>query len=930
MSNFNIMLPGYGSEEKNSGCGEESILEACNLGFLRFLLDEEGLILQANAPFYFSTGYSEEEFRERFPTLKQLYGAYPHDFVLLKERLTHTVEKGGDRVELTARLPRKNGDFTWMRFACSISHDGGTVCRAVLTNITESMAECLEHQRMSENRLRCFTWMMEEYAGNVYISDMESYELLYVNKHSCETLGQHPEQVLGRKCYEVIQGRTSPCPFCTNKFLTEDKFYEWEFDNPVLKQTFMIKNRKINWNGHKARIELSHDAVSPEYKLAKKDRERDAIIRTIPGGFARVDARDMSTILWYGGGFLEMIGYSGEQFEKELYSQCTYVHPDDLERTVDVMENALKTGEDTVAEARIITRSGAVKYLTMTFSYVSGKDSWDGIPSFYSVGLDVTRQREEQERQRQALEEAYQSARVASAAKTNFLSSMSHDIRTPMNAIMGMTAIAEANIDSPEKVRDCLHKISTSNRHLLSLVNEVLDMSKIESGKIDLSLSRVELSELIQNVMDMCRPLIEEKHQQFHISIGKVLHERVIADCDRLQQILMNLLSNAIKYTPQGGRVSLRINELYSPTTGQSQYEFVCADNGIGISEEFISHIFEPFSRAEDSRISTIQGTGLGLAITENIVRMMNGTINVQSELERGTTFTVAIPLEWSGEEAVCSKELTGLSVLVVDDDQITCENAAAVLNELGMRGEWVLSGREAVRCIAEAHTKADDYFAVILDWKMPEMDGLETVKVIRRTLGDDVPIIIVSAYDYSEIEQDFLEAGADAFINKPLFKSRMYHVLQMFISKGHLETAASEEEKKNAATLSGKRVLLVEDQYINREIAIELLRMKDIRVDAVENGQRAVEVFTASAPGDYDAILMDIQMPVMNGYDAAAAIRALDREDARVIPILALTANAFASDVGKARSAGMNDHIAKPIDSAYLFEVLDKWMCQR
>lgn len=343
-----------------------------------------------------------------------------------------------------------------------------------------------------------------------------------------------PSEILGRKCYEVIQGRTSPCPFCTNDRLTEDEFYEWEYDNPKLGRTFMIKNRIVNWEGHKARIELSHDMYSPEYKLAKKDREREAIIRTIPGGFARVDARDMRTILWYGGGFLELIGYTKEQFEQELHSQCLYVHPEDIGRVTACMKNAEEKRQDTIVEGRIITRSGKIRIITMTFSYINAADSWDGLASFYSVGIDVTRERENQAMQRKALEEAYQSARVASEAKTNFLSSMSHDIRTPMNAIMGMTAIAKANLNAPEKVRDCLDKIDTSNRHLLSLINEVLDMSKIESGRIDLSNAPVSLPELVQNVTDMCRPLVEEKQLQFQVSIGKVGHEKVVADGDRL------------------------------------------------------------------------------------------------------------------------------------------------------------------------------------------------------------------------------------------------------------------------------------------------------------------------------------------------------------------------------------------------------------
>lgn len=777
-----------------------------------------------------------------------------------------------------------------------------------------------------EKKAEYFKWMLDEYVGNAYVSDMETYEILYLNGTACKTLCFPPDRLLGRKCYEVIQGRTSPCPFCTNDRLTEDEFYEWEFYNPVLERALIIKNRIIDWNGHRARLELSNDNYSMEYKLAKKDREKEAIIKTIPGGFARVDAQDMNTILWYGGEFLKMIGYTKEQFENELCSRCTYIHPEDMARALRIMQSSKVSGGHTIMEARIITRDGSIKILMMTFSYINSQESWDGIPSFYSIGIDVTEERKEQARQRKALEEAYQAARVASLAKTNFLSSMSHDIRTPMNAIMGMTAIAGGHLDSPDKIRDCLDKIDTSSRHLLSLINEVLDMSKIESGKIDLTLSHVNLPRLLDGVMDMCRPLAAEKKQQFQISIGYVQHENVVADGERLQQILMNLLSNAIKYTPEGGNIILRINERYTPSHGKSQYEFICTDNGIGISKEYIPYIFEPFWRAEDPRISKLQGTGLGMTITENIVRIMNGTIEVDSQIGEGSTFTVSVPLRLSMDEEPKNSRLSGLSVLVIDDDQITCENATALLNELGMRGNWVLSGAEAVKCIEEAHHKEDDYFAIILDWKMPGMDGLETVKHIREKMGDNVPIIVVSAYDYSDIEEDFLRAGADAFITKPLFKSKMLQVLQLFVNNSQPQTLEA-VNGDNRTVLSGKRILLAEDNDINREIVAELLKPHNISVDTAENGQQALEIFKASEAGEYDAILMDIQMPVLNGYAATAAIRGLERDDAHKIPIFALTADAFASDVAKARAAGMNDHIAKPIEIKRLFEALQKWL---
>lgn len=369
-----------------------------------------------------------------------------------------------------------------------------------------------------------------------------------------------------------------------------------------------------------------------------------------------------------------------------MHSQCSYVHPDDKERVAAVMLQSRETGRPTMVESRIFTQDGKVKILLMTCSYVSGEENWDGIPSYYTVGIDVTAERTEQARQRQALEDACQAAQIANDAKTNFLSSMSHDIRTPMNAIIGMAVIAQANLQSPEKIQDCLNKINVSSRHLLNLINEVLDMSRIESGKIDLISENVSLPELIEDVMDVFRPLAAEKHLELQINADHVRHEKVVTDQNRLQQVLVNLLSNAIKYTPEGGSVGLRVREIPAFAKGKGQYEFIVTDNGIGMSGDFIPHIFEPFSRTEESKTNQIQGTGLGMAITQNIVSMMNGTIEVKSVLGEGSQFIVAVSFKLCEEAEDNNAELSGLPVLVVDDDQVICESAAEILDDLGMR----------------------------------------------------------------------------------------------------------------------------------------------------------------------------------------------------------------------------------------------------
>lgn len=897
-------------------------------GVICCLVDEGLTFLWGNTSFFNSIRCTEQEYRSLYHDLRQYYSGYPEDFQKIGRALEQAEKEGDTHVKLKVRLPLQDGGFLWVQLSGSVGRGekaGSRVFQAELADVDGLTAEKEEITRLYQQKMQYFRWIMDTYMGNIYISDMDTYELLYLNRKSYETLGKTPAQTLGHKCYEVIQGRSTPCPFCTNGKLREDEDYDWEFDNPVLKKTFVIKNRAIDWEGRRARIELSHDMQSEEYKLAKKDQERNAIIQAVPGGFARVDARDMKTVLWYGGDFLDLIGYTKEEFECELGCQCTYVHPDDIGRATEIMNISRESGKKTVAEGRIITRDGTIKILTMTYTYVSAENSWDGIASFYSAGIDVTKERAEQERQREALEDAYQTSRIANEAKTNFLSAMSHDIRTPMNAIMGMAVIAQSNLGNQDKLADCLNKISTSSRHLLGLINEVLDMSRIESGKINLSSEVVSLPELMEDVISICRPLSGQKHHELFISADHVHHEKVVTDLGRLQQVLVNLLSNAVKYTPDGGTISLRLRETPSIIQGRGQFEFIVTDNGIGMTEEFVQHIFEPFTRAEDSRISKIQGTGLGMTITENIVRMMNGTIEVKTRLGEGSKFIFAVTFEVCEDEELCRKELEGLPVLVVDDDQVVCESASELLKELGMRGDWVRSGREAVVRIADARDKGDAYYFVILDWQMPDMDGLDTVRAIRGKLGSDVPIIIISAYDYSEIEEEFLLAGADAFISKPLFKSRMACTFHKFCRSTMGEPAALPEYTKSV--LNGRRILLVEDNELNREIAVELLQMQGLVVDTAEDGLQAVEKFRLSGMKEYGCILMDIQMPVMDGYQATEAIRGLSREDAKDIPILALTANAFASDLGKSHSAGMNDHIAKPIDMEHLIEILKRWM---
>ncbi len=534
----------------------------------------------------------------------------------------------------------------------------------------------------------------------------------------------------------------------------------------------------------------------------------------------------------------------------------------------------------------------------------------------------------EEQTQRQLLQDALEAANRASAAKSDFMSKMSHDIRTPMNAIIGMTAIAAAHAENPDRVRDALGKISSSSRYLLGLINEVLDMSKVESGTISLAAEEFSLSELLSSMLQMIQPQIQAHKHDLQVHIQDIHHENVIGDSLRIQQVFLNLMSNAVKYTPDGGEISVTVREQAVPTSATGCYEFIVEDNGIGMSQEYLTHIFEPFSRAEDLRTSKIQGTGLGMAITQNIVHMMNGTITVESELGKGSKFTVTIYLRLQEDQDIDASELADLSVLVVDDDESACQSLCNMLDEIGMRGEGCTSGQEAVAAVQRGMNTALPFYAAILDWKMPGMDGLETARAIKRLVGDTLPIIILSAYDWSDIELEARAAGVDAFLSKPVFKSGLVRMFKSLRSEAPEESVpASPLEPLLEHDFSGRRVLLVEDNDLNREIAREVLEMAGVTVEEAENGRIAVDLFSASKTGYYNLILMDIQMPVMNGYDAAAAIRALKRPDALRIPILAMTANAFVEDIQAAKAAGMNEHLAKPINFDALGAVLKKYL---
>ena len=533
--------------------------------------------------------------------------------------------------------------------------------------------------------------------------------------------------------------------------------------------------------------------------------------------------------------------------------------------------------------------------------------------------------KKEEEDRRKVLQDALDMAEQANKAKSTFLSNMSHDIRTPMNAIIGFATLASANIGNEEKIKDYLSKILSSSNHLLSLINDVLDMSRIESGKINLEEQKANLSDIFHDIKTIISGQIHAKQLELYMDIMDVTDEDVFCDKTRLNQVLLNLLSNAIKFTPAGGTVSVRIAQLPGASKGIGFYEIRVKDTGIGMSQEFAEKIFEPFERERTSTVSRIQGTGLGMAISKNIIDMMGGTIEVHTEQGKGTEFVIRLTLRLQSERRSIEKiaELEGLNALVVDDDYNTCDSVTKMLAQVGMRSEWTISGKEAVLRAKNAFERSDAFHAYIIDWRLPDMNGIEVTRQIRR-LGDDMPIIILTAYDWSDIEEEARNAGVTAFCSKPMFMSDLRDTLMSAI--GHQECEGEDDllHTKDALDFRGKHVLLVEDNELNREIALAILSEYGFHIDTAENGAAGLEKISASRPGAYDLVLMDVQMPIMDGYEATRCIRMLEHPEKSSIPIIAMTANAFDEDRRAAFECGMNGFVSKPLDLNELIGVLN------
>lgn len=646
--------------------------------------------------------------------------------------------------------------------------------------------------------------------------------------------------------------------------------------------------------------------------LKKKDTEsmyRDELFQklsmNVDDVFLMLDA-ETSKVDYVSPNIDKLLGITVEQMQKDIHV-LRKLHPQDSTNRMKNHLEGLMVQEQREWEFEYIqqkTRERRWFHIVAMCSEVVGKKKY----------ILVMSDRTADKQKNQALSEAVHAAETANRAKSTFLSNMSHDIRTPMNAIIGFATLAVSNIDNKTRVQDYLSKILSSGNHLLSLINDILDMSRIESGKIHLEETEVNLSEVLHDLKTIISGQIHAKQLELYMDAMDIMDEDVYCDKTRLNQVLLNLLSNAIKFTPAGGTVSVRIRQFHGTKKERSMYEIRVKDTGIGMSREFAQRIFDPFERERTSTVSRTQGTGLGMAITKNIVDMMGGTIEIQTEQGRGTEFIVRLDLRIQTEHQRMEKivELEGLKALVVDDDFNTCDSVTKMLVKVGMRSEWTLSGKEAVLRARQSLELGDAFHTYIIDWRLPDMNGIEVTRQIR-SLGDDTPIIILTAYDWSDIEVEARAAGVTAFCSKPMFMSDLRETLLNAIGQKQNNRTDITPASVNAE-FKNKQILLVEDNELNSEIAVEILKEYGFQVDTAENGVEAVERIRNSTPGEYDLVLMDVQMPVMNGYEATRQIRALDNPELAGITILAMTANAFDEDRRNALEAGMNGFLSKPI----------------
>ncbi len=697
-----------------------------------------------------------------------------------------------------------------------------------------------------------------------------------------------------------------------------------------------IVEKTLDENGKQVFIITMHDIT--DEKTAKEAAEREklqeriTLVGAISNAYPVIVSLNLTkntlSFIYIKSGLMLRLG------EQKLYSELfesmlSTIHPDSIEKfkcrfSLGNLRKTLGQEKSEVfLEAKQMLSDGNYHWTSTQIIHVDNPYSEDRLAILISRCIDE--QRYEEEQQRQALQSALDNAKAASEAKSQFLSNMSHDIRTPMNAIVGMTAIAITHLDNRERVMECLNKISLSSKHLLSLINDILDMAKIESGKLSLRDEPFNFAELVADAVELVRPQSDVSQLKMDVHLEMLKNEKVLGDPLRIRQVFINILSNAIKYTPAGGSIHIEVKQESSSHRGYQSYIFCCADTGIGMGAEFLKKLFQPFERAQDFTTSRITGTGLGMVITKNIIDLMNGDIWVESKPGEGSVFTVMLPLQLQdAEQAAIPQEWQGVHSLIVDSNKQMGENTAELFKEMGLCAQYVTEGKTAVKYVVQAKDTPEPFQLIMIDRNIMDINGIEVARRIRKETGGKIPVIILTAYDWSDIESEARDAGVTAFLSKPLYRSKICHLLcELSGEKNPIE----QKVLTNKPTYASKRVLVVEDNAINREIAWALLEELGVQVEEARDGEEAARKVMESEEGYYDLILMDIQMPKMDGYEATQAIRLLERQDVRQIPIVAMTANAFEEDIRAALRAGMNEHFAKPIDVKALQRLLHKYL---
>ncbi len=777
-----------------------------------------------------------------------------------------------------------------------------------------------------ENDARLLEKILNDSSQLIQVSDAADFTMLYANEPARTYTGHAGQPFAGRHCYEYMMGRPTPCPFCPMHQIGDRDFFENEVDNG--EQVFAVRTSRIDWDGRKAFIEYAWDITEIRRSQKIYESQIQTLISAIPDaqGVFHLDLTS-SRIISVNGNSENIPKLKAIPAVDEMIRAIGSFIPEKEEQTeflslfsADALTGAYQNGEAEVRhEFNVLFDDGSIRESRITARLLMNPHT-DHLECII-YGMDISREKKKEREQQVILRNALVVAERANKAKTVFLNNMSHDIRTPMNAIIGFTALAASHIDDKELVQGYLRKITTSSNHLLSLINDVLDMSRIESGRVKIEENPVHLPDVLHDLRTIIQGSIAAKQQDLYIDTQDVLDEDIMTDKLRLNQVLLNIVSNAIKFTPVNGTISIRVTEKPCSLKDHVAYEFRIKDNGIGMSREFQEQIFDSFTREQSPASNGIPGSGLGMAITKNIVDMMGGTIILNSEEGKGSEFIVTIPCRLAARSVKYGPipELKESRALVVDDDIDTCRSVCKMLREIGMRADWTASGKESIIRAQEAFEEQDEFKAYIIDWLMPDMNGIEVVRRIRKVIGDSTPIIILTAYDWSDIEGEAREAGVTAFVSKPLFMSELRDVLSKPMQ---VETPAPRAPRHS---FQGKRILLVEDNALNQEIATAILQQEGFVVDLASDGVEAVDKMVVATSDQYDLILMDIQMPKMDGYTATREIRTLEDNRKANIPIFAMTANAFEEDRKKAFEAGMNGHIAKPIDIEKLLSCLEE-----